>query len=89
MLSGLFAMKYLQDGHRVRFLSMLNGCGGHHILGPDEIKERRRLGRAIAGSAIPGRVAKLGLEYEAAAEFYLSKLPAGPRKMIKGLLSKP
>lgn len=40
--SGL-AMKYLQDGHRVRFLSMLNGCGGHHILGPDEIKERRRL----------------------------------------------
>jgi geranylgeranyl pyrophosphate synthase len=52
-------------------------------------KERRRLGRAIAGSAIPGRVAKLGLEYEAAAEFYLSKLPAGPRKMIKGLLSKP
>lgn len=38
---GGLAAKLVERGHEVRFLSMCNGCGGHHILGPDEIKARR------------------------------------------------
>ena len=35
------ALKYLERGHRVRFLSMCNGCGGHHVLSAEEIAKRR------------------------------------------------
>nr|MBQ4319641.1 PIG-L family deacetylase [Clostridia bacterium] len=35
------ALKYLAEGHSVRFLSMCNGCGGHHVHTPKEIAERR------------------------------------------------
>ena len=35
------ALKYLEAGHSVRFLSMCNGCGGHHVHTPKEIAERR------------------------------------------------
>ena len=35
------ALNYLAQGHRVRFLSMCNGCGGHHIHTPEEIAARR------------------------------------------------
>lgn len=38
--SGL-ALKYVRDGHRVRFLSMADGSGGHHILNRAEIAARR------------------------------------------------
>lgn len=37
------ASKYVRDGHQVRFLSMCNGCGGHHKMGPNEIAARRWL----------------------------------------------
>ena len=35
------ALKYLQAGHEVQFLSMCNGCGGHHTHTPEEIAKRR------------------------------------------------
>ena len=35
------ALKYLQNGHSVRFLSMCNGSGGHHKHTPAEIVARR------------------------------------------------
>lgn len=38
---GGLASKLIKNGHVVRFLSMCNGCGGHHILGPKEISARR------------------------------------------------
>lgn len=51
------ALKYLQAGHSVRFLSMCNGNGGHHVNTPEEIAARR-YNEAQA-------VAKLtGLEYD-------------------------
>lgn len=37
------ASKYVKDGHQVRFLSLCNGCGGHHEMGPNEIAARRWL----------------------------------------------
>lgn len=37
------ALKYLSLGHRVRFLSMCNGCGGHHVNTPEQIAARRYL----------------------------------------------
>ena len=30
------ALKYLQLGHKVRFLSVCNGSGGHHVMSPAE-----------------------------------------------------
>lgn len=39
--SGGLASKLIKNGHTVQFLSMCNGCGGHHKLGPKEISERR------------------------------------------------
>ena len=33
--------KYVQLGHEVKFLSMCNGCGGHHILTPAETTATR------------------------------------------------
>lgn len=35
------ALKYLAAGHNVQFLSMCNGCGGHHVNSPEEITKRR------------------------------------------------
>ena len=40
--SGGLALKYARAGHKVKFLSMCNGNGGHHELSPDEIAKRRR-----------------------------------------------
>jgi len=36
------ALKYLQAGHEVRFLSVCNGSGGHHEMSKAQIVERRR-----------------------------------------------
>lgn len=38
---GGLAHKYVQLGHEVYFLSMCNGCGGHHILTPAETTATR------------------------------------------------
>ena len=51
------ALKYLKDGHRVRFLSMLNGEGGHQSMGPKEISARRR-------NEVEAVIQSTGLEYD-------------------------
>lgn len=38
---GGLAYKYVKAGHEVRFLSMCNGCGGHHIMTPEETSRVR------------------------------------------------
>lgn len=38
---GGLAYKMVQKGHEVRFLSMCNGCGGHHIMSPAETTATR------------------------------------------------
>ena len=38
---GGLAQKYVKAGHEVRFLSMCNGCGGHHIMTPEQTSARR------------------------------------------------
>ena len=38
---GGLAHKYVKMGYEVRFLSMCNGCGGHHILSPEETTATR------------------------------------------------
>ena len=38
---GGLAIKYARLGHTVRFLSVCNGCGGHHKMKPQEVAERR------------------------------------------------
>ncbi len=38
---GGFAHKLVQKGHEVTFLSMCNGCGGHHIMTPAEATATR------------------------------------------------
>lgn len=38
---GGLAHKWVQAGYEVRFLSMCNGCGGHHIMTPEETTARR------------------------------------------------
>ena len=38
---GGMAHKWVQAGHEVRFLSMCNGCGGHHIMTPEQTTARR------------------------------------------------
>ncbi|MBQ3196396.1 MAG: PIG-L family deacetylase [Clostridia bacterium] len=51
------AYKLAQLGHRVRFLSMTNGCGGHHILSAEEtVAVRAKESAAVAKL--------LGIEYE-------------------------
>lgn len=35
------ALQYLDKGHSVRFLSLCNGCGGHHENSPEVIVKRR------------------------------------------------
>ncbi len=53
VLGGGVALKYLQAGHRVRFLSMTNGCAGHHIDKPD-VLAARRLAESKAVEALTG-----------------------------------
>ena len=38
---GGMACKWLKAGHEVRFLSVCDGCGGHHILTPEETTAQR------------------------------------------------
>ena len=38
---GGLAHKYVKMGYKVTFLSMCNGCGGHHILTPEETTATR------------------------------------------------
>lgn len=38
---GGLAHKYVKMGYDVRFLSLCNGCGGHHILSPEETTKTR------------------------------------------------
>ena len=38
---GGMAKKWVKAGYEVRFLSMCNGCGGHHIMTPEETVARR------------------------------------------------
>jgi len=38
---GGLAHKYVKMGYEVRFLSLCNGCGGHHIMTPEETTARR------------------------------------------------
>ena len=38
---GGLASKYVKMGYDVRFLSACNGCGGHHIMTPEETTARR------------------------------------------------
>lgn len=54
---GGLAYKLLKCGHDVRFLSMCNGCGGHHILSPEEtVKVRAKESQKVAEL--------LGLQYD-------------------------
>ena len=54
---GGLALKYAEAGHKVRFLSVCNGCGGHHVDKPADVAARR-YGETQA-------VAKLaGIEYD-------------------------
>ena len=54
---GGMAHKWVEAGHEVRFLSMCNGCGGHHIMTPEETTARR--------AKESGRVAEyLGIRYD-------------------------
>lgn len=39
---GGIALKYAALGHKVKFVAMVNGCGGHHEMKPAEIAARRK-----------------------------------------------
>ena len=39
---GGLALQYARAGHKVRFLSMADGSGGHHEMPPDQIARRRK-----------------------------------------------
>lgn len=54
---GGMAYKWVQKGYEVRFLSMSNGCGGHHIMTPEETSARR----AKESAAV---AAYLGITYD-------------------------
>ena len=57
MNCGGLALKLVERGHEVRFLSMSNGCGGHHILTPEEtVAARAKESAAVA--------AYLGVTYD-------------------------
>ena len=49
--------KLVKLGHEVRYLSCCNGCGGHHIMTPEETVKRR-----AAESAAVGKL--LGVQYD-------------------------
>ena len=38
---GGLAIRLLNKGHTIKFLSMCNGCGGHHIMTPEETTATR------------------------------------------------
>ena len=47
--NGGLASKLIKNGHTVGFLSMCNGCGGHHIMSPEEtVKTRAKESAAVA-----------------------------------------
>lgn len=50
---GGLAHKYVKLGYDVRFLSLCNGCGGHHILSPEETT-RVRAGESAAVAKLLG-----------------------------------
>lgn len=50
---GGLALKYATAGHSVRFLSVCNGCGGHHRMKPEEVASRR-YGETQAVAALAG-----------------------------------
>ena len=54
---GGMAHKWVQNGYEVRFLSMCNGCGGHHVMTPQETSARR----AKESAAV---AAYLGITYD-------------------------
>lgn len=54
---GGLAHKLIKMGHEVRFLSMSNGCGGHHIMTPEETV-KRRAGESAAVAQL------LGIQYD-------------------------
>lgn len=39
---GGLALKYAKAGHKVKYLAMVNGCGGHHEMEPAAIAARRK-----------------------------------------------
>ena len=46
---GGLARKLTKMGHNVRFLSLCNGSGGHHIMTPEEtVKKRAEESAAVA-----------------------------------------
>jgi len=54
---GGVASKYVKMGHEVRFLSLCNGCGGHHLMTPEETVKRRAEESAAVGEL-------LGIQYD-------------------------
>jgi len=54
---GGIAYRLKQQGHEVRFLSLCNGCGGHHIMTPEETVARRA-GESAAVANL------LGIQYD-------------------------
>lgn len=50
---GGLASLLIKRGHTVQFLSMCNGCGGHHIMGPEETT-RTRAKESAAVAALLG-----------------------------------
>ena len=54
---GGMAYKWVKAGHEVRFLSMCNGSGGHHILSPVETSKTRALESAAVAEF-------LGIRYD-------------------------
>ena len=54
---GGLALKYARAGHKVKFLSLCNGNGGHQTLSPDALAKRRR-GESLAVASFAG------LEYD-------------------------
>ena len=54
---GGLALKYAKAGHTVKFLSVCNGCGGHHVDSPEQVAARRyKETQAVAALA--------GIEYD-------------------------
>jgi len=54
---GGLALQYLKAGHKVKFLVLCNGCGGHHELSPEATAHRRR-GETLNVAA------QFGMEYD-------------------------
>jgi len=54
---GGITKKYMDLGHEVRFLSVCNGCGGHHIMTPQETTARRAKESAAVAEL-------LGIQYD-------------------------